>query len=136
MKRITATALLAIASFVMAGSAFAADRAVQATIPFDFTVGDQLLAAGNYTITTESPGVIAIRDGELQVNVVTLLAHDDAKGKGSLVFNRYGDQYFLSEVLCPSAGMNAKIPQWKVEQRTRNREASLRSSGQTLVAIK
>jgi hypothetical protein len=43
LKQITAVALLSIASFVTAGKALAQDRAVQATVPFDFTVGDKLL---------------------------------------------------------------------------------------------
>jgi hypothetical protein len=40
MKRITATALLAIANFAMVGTSFPQSKAVQAKVPFDFTVGN------------------------------------------------------------------------------------------------
>ena len=43
MKRITAIALLAIANFALAGTSFAQSEAVRANVPFDFTVGKQLL---------------------------------------------------------------------------------------------
>ncbi|MBV8114110.1 MAG: hypothetical protein JO300_05170, partial [Silvibacterium sp.] len=51
MKRITTTALFILAALVTAGGAVAQDRAVRATVPFDFTVGDKLLPAGNYEIS-------------------------------------------------------------------------------------
>ena len=50
MKRITAIALFAIASFAVADKSFAQGPTVQATVPFDFTVGNKLLPAGTYTI--------------------------------------------------------------------------------------
>ena len=46
MKRITAIALFAAASALGAGHALAQDHAVQATMPFDFTVGNKLLPQG------------------------------------------------------------------------------------------
>ena len=54
MKRITSTALFTLAVLVTAAlvpgtGAMAQGRAVRATVPFDFTVGDKLLPAGTYT---------------------------------------------------------------------------------------
>jgi hypothetical protein len=46
--------LFTLAVFVTAGSALAQDRAVWATVPFDFTVADKLLPSGTYTITPEA----------------------------------------------------------------------------------
>jgi hypothetical protein len=40
MKRITAIAFLAIANFVVAGNSFAQEQEVQATVPFNFAVGN------------------------------------------------------------------------------------------------
>jgi len=138
MKRISAIALLTIASFVTAGSALAADRGVEATVPFDFTVGNHLLPAGTYTIASSSSNVIEIRssDGQIVATTVALAAHDDAKGNGDLVFYRYGSKYFLSEVLCPSASMSAKLPASKMEKMAKTQEARLPYDGQILVAAK
>ena len=62
MKRITAIALLAIANFAVAGTSFAQSKAVQAKVPFDFTVGNKVLPSGMYTIEEESPWSIVIKN--------------------------------------------------------------------------
>ncbi len=72
MKRITAIALLAIANFAMAGTSFAQSKMVKANVPFDFTVGKQLLPAGTYTIKAESSGLIAIKNHDKPITVLTI----------------------------------------------------------------
>ena len=42
-------------------------RAARATVPFDFTVGDKLLPAGNYEITAPSTGIIEVQNREKHV---------------------------------------------------------------------
>ena len=54
MKRTFATALLAAAS-LMASIGVPAQSRQQATIPFDFTVGQRLLPAGTYVIRSSRP---------------------------------------------------------------------------------
>ena len=53
MKHITAIALFIAATFITAGKAMAQDYAVQATIPFNFTVNGNQLPAGNYTLGSD-----------------------------------------------------------------------------------
>jgi hypothetical protein len=53
-----------------------------------------------------------------------------------LVFQKYGNQYFLSEVLGPSTSLNVAIPRSKREQSVRREEATLRESSQILIALK
>jgi hypothetical protein len=138
MKQITATTLLAFASLVTAGSAFAGDRAVQATVPFNFTVGDKQLESGTYTITSPASGVINIqsKDGKISLMTTTSPDSNPAANRGKLVFDRYGDQYFLSEVLCPGAAISAALPTSKLERKVQMQQANLRSSGQIQVATK
>jgi hypothetical protein len=47
-KRITAIALLIISGFLTVDGVLAQAHAVQATVPFDFTVGGTLLSSGTY----------------------------------------------------------------------------------------
>jgi hypothetical protein len=55
---------------------------------------------------------------------------------GKLKFHRYGNQYFLSEILCEQANMNLQVPTSKTEQRTALQEAKLRARGETFVAAR
>lgn len=134
MKRImsiTSIALFALVSFVTVGSISAQERAVKANVPFDFTVGDKLLPAGTYTISAENTGVIKIQNRDKHVVILTMTTSDGREAKtGELVFNKYGDQYFLHEILCSSADMNMAVPTSKQEKRARVQEASLNSNGQ------
>ena len=78
--------------------------AIRATIPFDFKVQGRTLPAGNYEIrriSDESIGLL-IRNvddkhDEAMFETEPLYMRRTA-GKDELVFNRYGDVYFLSEV--------------------------------------
>jgi hypothetical protein len=138
MKRTTAIALLAIANFAMAGTSFAQSNGVQATVPFDFTVGNQLFPAGTYTIKHESmtANVISIRSHDKPIAVLSLVHRDGNKSPngGQLLFHKYGGQYFLSEILCEQADMNVAIPPSKSEKRAQLQQATLEPSSQTAVA--
>jgi hypothetical protein len=139
MKRITAVTLFAFASILGAGTALAQHRAVQATVPFDFTVGGKLLPSGTYTIAQVSSNIIEIRNQEKHAAVFSPTAADsnESRNGGKLVFNRYGGQYFLREILCESASMNMRLPATKGEKRASMEEAQVRNgAGQTLVAAK
>ena len=102
MKRITAIALFTIASFFIADRRLAQSDAVQATVPFDFTVGSKLLPPATFTITSVSNNVIEIQDREKHVSILALRHPDSKKSEqgGKLVFDKYGEQYFLREILC------------------------------------
>ena len=138
MKRIAAIALLAIANFAMAGTSFAQSKGVQADVPFDFTVGNQLLPAGAYTIKTESAGLIAIKNNGKPIAVFTLVDRDGAKAPngGKLMFHKYGDQYFLSEILCGWADMNVTVRPSNIEKRVRLQQAMVHPSSEVFVAAR
>jgi hypothetical protein len=136
MKRITAIALLTIASCVTASRALASDFAVQANVPFDFIVGGKVLPAGTYKITEPSAGIIELQNRDKHIAVLSLAEGRDATKGNKLVFDRYGDRYFLSEVLCPGSNLTVQIPTSKMEKAAQRQEASIHDSGQTLVALK
>jgi hypothetical protein len=140
MKRITAIALLAIANFAMAGTSFAQSNGVRAKVPFDFTVGDKSLPAGTYTIRSESNHVIMIRNhdhpGESALSLVNQASSKRSLNGGKLLFQKYGGQYFLREILCDSADMNLTIPSSKREKRAQLQQARLDTSSTILVAAR
>jgi hypothetical protein len=138
MKRITATALLAIANLAMAGTSFAQSNGVQANVPFDFTVDNQVLPAGTYRIQTQSPGLIMIRNHDKPISVLTLVNQDGTKSPngGKLIFHKYGDHYFLSEILCDSASMNVELHPSKAEKRVQLQQAMVKPSSEVFIATR
>lgn len=74
----------------------------EVNIPFDFYAGKAKLNAGTYQIKRMSDSAIAIRsaDGKTTTLVsapLTIGARDSKAGR-RLVFNRYGDQFFVSQI--------------------------------------
>jgi hypothetical protein len=136
MKRNFAIALLALSTLAAGGKAVAQQPAVRATVPFEFTVGGRLLPADTYTITSSS-GVLVIRSIDGRFTSMTTSSHDNRSVTGGkLVFNKYGDQYFLHEVLCPAVNMHASIPTSKLEKRVQIQEARLGGAEPVLVAAR
>lgn len=141
MKHTMVVAFVALASILSAGKVMAQSHEVRATVPFDFTVGDSLLPAGNYSIMPLSASTIEIRNQEKHLAILASAVgdSDQSANDGKLVFNRYASQYFLREIRCSSAAMNVNLPSTKAEKRARAwaEEAKLHNSGsQTMVAAR
>jgi len=77
-------------------------RVVQVNIPFDFSADKANLKAGTYTITRGSGSALRIRsaDGKktMLVNAPLTIGSRESKAGERLVFNRYGNEYYLTEV--------------------------------------
>lgn len=75
---------------------------LNARIPFEFIVGDKTLAAGQYEVNAVgiTQEALAIRGRESNDNVIrlTMTREPNASKPARLVFHRYGNTYFLSEV--------------------------------------
>jgi hypothetical protein len=138
MKRITAIALLAIANFAMAGTSFAQSQGVQANVPFDFTVGKSLLPAGTYTVKTQSSGLLVIKNHDRSLTVMTIADQDGKRSPngGKLIFHKYGDQYFLSEILSDWATMNVSVPRSKAEKRVQLQQAMVHPTSEVFIATR
>ena len=75
---------------------------VEVKIPFDFTAGKATFKAGTYSIKRVSNNSVAIRslDGKTTklIDAPLAIGARDSKAGERLVFNQYGEQYFLSQV--------------------------------------
>lgn len=132
MKRITAIALFVLASLIAVRGAEAQQRGVQATVPFDFSVDGTLLPAGTYKFTTENFLTVLIRNDQHHANVMSIApAYVEASKDGKLIFKRYGNQYFLNEIVSSASGLSVELPTSKAEKRARLQEASLHNGNQT-----
>jgi hypothetical protein len=141
MKRILATALVIASTLVAAGASFAQDQQLKATVPFNFTVGDSTLPAGTYTVgaNTYSPDVLALRNREKHINILTIGRSDESNPRkvDVLVFHKYGNQYFLSQIRSEGASLNIDFTVTKAEKRARTQveEAGLSVNDPVLIAL-
>ena len=114
LKTIAIGSLLLVVAIVPVRSAQAQTLAngIRAKIPFDFIVGDETLSAGDYYIYRtrqySSDDVLTISTVEGHVAAVRLTNGAQAlspKEQSVLVFNRYGNKYFLSQVWIAGSNM-------------------------------
>ncbi len=139
MKRITALALFTITSLASFSAATAQEPGLKAKIPFDFTVGNTTLPAGEYTIKSPSQLVVWIRNtnNASSAAVVSTPSHRDSGSVSELVFLRVGDRYFLHSALGGShIAMNLDIASGKAEKEARIQEAKLHTGHEVLVAAR
>src|SRR5215510_15770312 len=74
---------------------------IRAEIPFDFNVGKKRLPKGEYLIESlNDAGTLTIRNAKRGKAVTfSTIRHKPTDGpKSKLIFNRYGDQYFLTRI--------------------------------------
>ncbi len=138
MKRITAIALFSI-SALAASIGAVAQQGMKANIPFNFTVGNTNLPAGEYTITSPVEQVIRLRsaDNASTATVVSLHSNEEPGSQSKLVFLKYGNHYFLHRVLSAScSSMDLDIATGKAEKEARSAEAKLRTGQEVLVAAR
>lgn len=99
--------LIAIAAFttLLTTNAFGqAGKTANANVKFDFQIGDRIYPAGQYrieSISRQSDNILRIRNlGDANKNQI-IVANLSNAGKGQtprLVFRKYGETYFLSEI--------------------------------------
>ena len=140
MKRILEIAFFSTATFITFGSALAKaqSRIIEAKVPFAFIVRNQLLPAGIYRISSMEPNLVQIKaiDKAAITSVATQAYDSKREGQGELVFNKYGDQYFLRKVLCERATISVQLPASKLEESARSRETRPHSTDRAVAAVR
>lgn len=118
MKRMITIALLAVASLMTTLSANAQAMS-KVTIPFDFTVGRQVLPAGTYFITQLSPEVIELDNSMHLIHFrVGVIPEDSVSERPNrMVFHQYGDRHFLIQL---RGGVGAYVSKFYPSRLERN----------------
>jgi hypothetical protein len=84
-----------------AGATVNAETLSKFYVPFDFTAGETTLPAGAYVVRRAgaSLGVLEVEGAKQRVVLTSYEGMSgDSADAARLVFNRYGDRYFLREV--------------------------------------
>jgi hypothetical protein len=98
------TVLTTLSLFVTlaAVSAYAqSDMRLNVNIPFEFSVRNKVLPAGEYTVSQITRDTLLIRSVDGNAHEIFLTLPSLARttpNQSALVFNRYGDEYFLSKI--------------------------------------
>jgi hypothetical protein len=116
MKRQAVSLVSLLSLLLVAGSAIAQTVHVRGEIPFNFAIGSKTYPAGTYEIGTidvrnSRTLLLKARDG----NAIAMINSNAAESltpadKTKLVFNRYGNQYFLSQVWVNGETLGHQLP--------------------------
>jgi hypothetical protein len=116
MKRQAFSLISLLSLLLVAGSAIAQTIHVRANVPFNFAVGNKTVAAGTYdvgTIDSRDSKILLLqaRDGNLSMMVGSITTEDlKPADKTKLVFNQYGNRYFLSQIWVEGETRGRQLP--------------------------
>src|SRR5438552_8722567 len=128
IKRLTMLSLVSMFTLCAAVASANAQLSspIRAKIPFDFNVGEKKLPAGEYSFSS-LPGFsdnklmsVSSADARAHLFQSTFAAEVlTPKNKSTLVFNRYGDQYFLEQIWSGGEQEGTQVPQSRRERTIR-----------------
>ena len=129
------TLVVALGAAVLGITGLYAQSGVVADIPFAFTVQNATMPAGQYQLRalSSSSQVIQIRNNQTGQSAMVLAPSSGStevkdKSIGKVIFNRYGDHYFFSEVWTPDSLRGRVLPsKLEREYRSPNAEKQLAS---------
>ena len=123
--------VVAIAALMSVGAIAGDTIAIRANVPFDFMVGNQRVPAGEYTFAQNgswSSIQISSWDTRTTLRVLRFPAGNNTTSSPcALVFNKYGDRYFLKQVWAGTGVMGVQLP----TSRTETEEMALSAPAKT-----
>ncbi len=133
-----ALAMLALALIVSVPFVQAQSQ-VKANVPFAFSLQDQSMPAGNYKIMELNDRVLEVRNldsqhGQLLAKQMSVQSSRIQSPK--LVFHKYGDQYFLSEIWDGESDSGIAFAESKREKEVQTAANSLAPPETVIVAMK
>ncbi len=125
IKRLTMLSLVSMFSLCAAVASANAQLSnpIRVKVPFDFNVGHKKLPAGEYTFSRLSGFsdnkviLVSGADASARVFQSTFAAHVlTPKNKSTLVFHKYGDQYFLEQIWSGGEQAGSQVPESRSER--------------------
>jgi hypothetical protein len=114
--------MLSLLLAVTAVSVSAQSKRSTINIPFSFNVGTKTLPAGDYTVEpirqdSHNVWLVESKNGSDSVLFTTTPVWTSEPQEGAkLVFNRYDDQYFLSQIWSPGDNSGRELRMPKLER--------------------
>src|SRR3984893_3627133 len=134
-----------IAMIVLLGSMAVAAQAQSsgrtqliANIPFDFSVGNKTLPAGEYTVAQVNPASdhavlqLRSRDGRAAAMVQMTSVIGKARESSKLSFNRYGEHYFFAQAWVDGDNTGLQAPKSRAERAAEGELAGLKAKTESV----
>jgi hypothetical protein len=119
MKKQVLFSLLTTVLLMAAGSAYAqlgSKQVVRAKVPFDYKVGKVTMKAGDCSIRRAgTENALLIRGNGSSALALSGSVSGKAASETKLVFNKYGDQYFLAQVWVAGEEIGTQLPRTRTE---------------------
>jgi hypothetical protein len=137
IKRLTMLSLVSMFTLCAAAASANAQLSnpIRAKIPFDFNVGDKKLPAGKYTFSRLSGFsdnrtiLVSNVDSSTRVFQSTFGAQVlTPKNASTLIFNKYGDQYFLEQIWVGGEQEGAQLSKSRGERTAQRQLAQTQQS--------
>ena len=123
--------------FAAALGANAQTMNLKADIPFDFVVGSRTMTAGAYDVKHAGGVLILRKAGEVPMAVAAITQsarRPAAEQPATLIFNRYGNDYFLSRVWPASGDTGPSLVRTRQEKEVIARGGAVQTAGVRLQA--
>jgi hypothetical protein len=138
MKR--ANWLVVVTLVVLSGMAAAqlnSRSKIVAQVPFEFVVANKVVPAGEWAVRVAimDGNILDISNAQTNAGVFSTSSRTEAKQPASqyaLVFNQYGDRYFLSGIKLQGSKIAYRLPESKAEAELRAQNVS--TTVETLLA--
>jgi hypothetical protein len=139
-KIFRAALICSLLTVVTAATAYAQmpGTAVRATIPFEFSVRGKVLPAGDYEnrrITDEPGGLLISSLNDKHERIVVDTGSVEARRitkNAEIIFQRYGDSYFLSEVFAGGSQTGRELIPSRQERMLKRQMASNKTEPATV----
>lgn len=122
ISRLLILVLLTAGGAIRTNAQALAEGTIEADVPFAFIVGEKTFPAGKYTLKRAddtNPEVLEIRNdngrGTIFFDVETAEANENSR-QTKLVFKKFGDQYFLSEIWASDTNVGYRLPMTNAEK--------------------
>ena len=131
--------IVLVGSMVVAAQAQTCGRTqLVASIPFEFSVGNKTLPAGEYTVRQVNPASdhavlqLRSRDGRASAMVQMDSVMGKAQESAKLIFNRYGNKYFFAQAWVDGENSGLQASKSRAERATGRELAGIKMATESV----
>jgi hypothetical protein len=129
---------LVVLSLLLTAAGAHAQTAARANVPFAFKVGATQMPAGTYAIEgNHGSSIVTVRNVQTGTSVLAMGRQESpSKKTDKLIFHRYGNKYFLTEILGSQGSDAMVLPATKQEKELQVAYATANNSNNIEIASK